>query len=86
MRHETIPTETDKSESDWYTYAFWGLYVVEKNNKLFLKYYLFVNEGKEYDSDVSEPEHDYANALTLDELEKLSDYLSIYMSQRGLSK
>ena len=39
MRHETIPTETDKSESDWYTYAFWGFYVVEKNNKLLLSYY-----------------------------------------------
>ena len=85
MRHDTTSTEGVESNIDWYSFAFWGLYVVEKNNKLYLKYYLLFNDGKEYDSDASEPDHDYAHTLTLDELEKLSEYLFAYMSQKGIS-
>ena len=35
----------------------------------------------EYDSDISDPDHDYAHTLSLDELEKLSEYLFAYVAQ-----
>ena len=82
MHHETFPTGDKESWLEWHSFAFWGLYVVEEENKLYLKYYVLYNEGMEYDSDISEPDHDYAQTLSLDELEKLSGYLQCYVSQR----
>ena len=43
--------------------------------------YLYYNDGMEYDSDISDPDHDYAHTLSLDELEKLSEYLFAYVAQ-----
>ena len=83
MHHETFPTGDKESWLEWYSFAFWGLYVVEEENKLYLKYYVLYNEGMEYDSDISEPDHDYAQTLSLDELEKLSEYLKCYVLQRN---
>ena len=83
MYHQTIPTDDKESVIEWCSLAFWGLYVVKENNNLRLKYYVLYNEGMEYDSDISEPDHDYVESLSLDELEKLSQYLLEYVSQRG---
>ena len=83
MHHITTPSDEKESEINWYACAFWGLYVVEEDQKLHLKYYLLWNVGVEYDSDVSEPDHNYANYLSLQELEKLSEYLLDYVSQRS---
>jgi hypothetical protein len=82
--YETIPSDGKKTIIDWWACTFWGLYVVEENKKLYLKYYLLYNEGIKYDSDVSEPDHDYACNLSLLELEKLAQYLFTYVSQRNL--
>ena len=82
MHHETFPTGDKESWLEWHSFAFWGLYVVKEDNKLYLKYYVLHNEGMEYDSDISEPDHNYAQTLSLDELEKLSGYLKCYVSQR----
>ena len=59
--------------SEWVTKAFYCLYVVEEEGDLRVKYYAFENDGMEYDSDVSEPDHGYAIGLTLQELAKLMD-------------
>ena len=82
--HETNPSDGKESTIDWWACAFWSLYVVEENKKLYLKYYLLCNEGIKYDSDVSEPDHNYAFNLSLLELEKLAQYLFTYVSQRNL--
>ena len=81
MYHQILPTEDKESKIEWCSLAFWGLYVVKENNMLNLKYYTFYNEGMEYDSDISDPDHDYAHTLSLDELEKLSEYLFAYVAQ-----
>jgi hypothetical protein len=83
MYHQTIPTDDKESVTEWCSLAFWGLYAVKENNILRLKYYVLYHEGMEYDSDISEPDHDYVESLSLDELEKLSQYLLEYVSQRG---
>lgn len=57
--------------SGWYSYAFHCLYVVEQDGERFLKYYMLWNGGKEYDSDVSEPDHDCVITLPLQVLGKL---------------
>ena len=59
--------------------------MVEEDGKLYLKYYLFYNEGMEYDSDISDPDHDYASNLSLQELEMLSGYLMAYVRQNQLN-
>ena len=82
MHHETFPTGDKESWLEWHSFAFLGLYVVEVENKFYLKYYVLYNEGMEYDSNISEPDHDYTQTFSLDELEKLSEYLQCYVSQR----
>ena len=57
--------------------------MVEENGRLLLKYYLFYNEGMEYDSDISDPDHNYASNLSLHELEMLCGYLMAYVEQMG---
>ena len=86
MHNVTIPTKGKETEINWYTSAFWGLYVVEEDKELHLKFYELYNEGLEYDSDVSEPNHDYAITLSLQELEKLMNYLLDYLSQRSSAR
>ena len=81
MYHQTIPTEDRESKIEWCSLAFWGLYVVRQNHELDLKYYTFYNEGMEYNSDESGPDHHYVESLSLDELEKLSQYLFAYVAQ-----
>ena len=83
MHNVTIPTKRKKTKIYWYTSAFGGLYVVEEDKKLYLKYYRFDNEGRKYNSYESEPDHYYVTALTLEELEKLMKYLLDYLSQRS---
>ena len=78
-----FPDKDKESRINWLTVAYWGLYVVDRGGKLYLKYYLFYNEGMEYDSDISEPDHDYASNLSLQELEILSGYLMAYVEQMG---
>lgn len=60
-------------DSEWVTKAFYCLYVVKEKDKIRLKYYAFENDGMEYDSDESEPDHGDAKGLTLQELAKLTD-------------
>ena len=84
MYHQTIPTEDKESKFEWCSLAFWGLYVVKQNNELHLKYTLH-NEGMEYDSNESEPDHHYVESLSLDEMEKLSEYLFAYVAQTPLN-
>ena len=81
LRHVIFPDKDKESWIYWLTVAFWGLYVVEVDGKLSLKYYCFYNEGMEYDSDISDPDHDYVSNLSLQELEILSGYLMAYVKQ-----
>ena len=50
---------------------------------LSLKYYCFYNEGMEYDSDISDPDHNHVSNLSLQELEILSGYLMAYVKQKA---
>ena len=83
IQHVIFPDKDKESRINWLSIAFWGLYVVEENGKLLLKYYLFYNEGMEYDSDISDPDHNYASNLSLHELEMLCGYLMAYVEQMG---
>ena len=83
IQHVIFSDKDKESRINWLSIAFGGLYVVEVDGKLLLKYYLFYNEGMEYDSDISDPDHDYASNLSLHELEILSGYLMAYVEQMG---
>ena len=65
-------------DSEWYSCAFHCLYVVKEDGVERLKYYLLENCGKEYDSNVSEPDHDYADELPLQILDKLISFIELY--------
>ena len=83
IQHVIFSDMDKESRINWLSIAFGGLYVVEVDGKLLLKYYLFYNEGMEYDSDISDPDHNYASNLSLHELEMLCGYLMAYVEQMG---
>lgn len=76
-RRDLISTE-DGGEVDWFSVAFYALYVVEEFGVKRLKYYALCNQGNWYNSDKSEPDHGYATGLSLQALEKLSEFILVY--------
>lgn len=80
------PIEIEGDETMWYSVAFHCLYVVKEFGFIRLKYYALENFGPEYNSDESEPYHNYVETLSLQELEKLSDWLQCYAGQKELNK
>ena len=62
--------QAENDEDDYEHYAFWTLYVVkEDDDEIRLKYYCFYNNGFDFDEVLSEPDHDYAEDLSLAKLE-----------------
>lgn len=80
------PIELEGDETMWYSVAFHCLYVVKEFDFIRLKFYALENFGPEYNSDESEPYHDYVETLSLQELEKLADWLQCYPGQKELDK
>lgn len=62
----------------WYSYAFHCLYVIEQDGVLHLKYYMLWNNGTEYNSNESEPDHGHVGTLQLQVLDKLIAYIGEY--------
>lgn len=57
--------------------AFWALYVtLDAGGDEHLKYYRFVNGGVTFDEEDSEPDHDYANKLSLAELQYIMEAIT----------
>lgn len=56
------------NSNEFTTSAFYALYIVETKDEEQLKYYRFYNDDTEYNSDTSEPDHDYVSQLNLSEL------------------
>ncbi len=62
--------QAENNEDDYMYYAFWTLYAVkESDGQINLKYYCFYNNGFEFDDELSDPDHDYAENLSLAILE-----------------
>lgn len=70
--------EEGKNDIYWYSYAFHCLYVIERDGIRYLKYYMLWNNGKEYNSDESEPDHGYVDMLSLQVLDKLVSFIGQY--------
>lgn len=76
-----FPTTTSfqvEQDTRWESVAFHCLYVVEEDGDRELMYYALYNDGMEYDSDISEPEHGYVRDLSYEELVKLIKWLDDY--------
>jgi hypothetical protein len=76
-----FPTTTSfqvEQDTRWESVAFHCLYVVEEDGERELMYYALYNDGMEYDSDISEPEHGYVRDLSYEELVKLIKWLDDY--------
>lgn len=80
------PIELEGDEAMWASVAFCCLYVIEESGFIRLKYYALESLGPEYNSDESEPYHGYVETLSLQEIEKLSDWLQCYVGQKELDK
>ncbi len=59
----------------WQFYAFQCLYVVKEGDKMEVKAYALVNDGKTFDVEESEPDHDYLESYDLDIITKLYYWL-----------
>lgn len=76
----TVQDRPNEEYPDFTFYAFQCLYIVERKNiRWQLKYYTFVNNGKEFDETNSEPDHDYVYKLPIDVLYNL--YRAIISNQ-----
>lgn len=77
-KRRDLTSVEDGGEIDWFSIAFYALYVVEEYGVKQLKYYALWNQGNRYNSDVSEPDHGYVIELLLQELEKLATFILDY--------
>ncbi len=67
-----------QDDNSWTHNAFQCLYVVEEDGEQRLMYYNLENSGILFDSEESEPDHNYAECLSLQDLHYLISFIERY--------